>query len=265
TGVLVFIGAATISYCVWTPAGVTHDYNKLARIMYLYDPLACGYRLRALASTKTLLLKNDTKKLKLTPIKWQPPVVTVSTRLAAKTRKYTKLSVLVHVFWFLVAIALRVFKTSSKLKLLKFILATSFYACVFVITFDLSMAIVYIAHIQQSLTNEMILRYSGWSVELKLNRYEDFGGWLPIAASALWIRGGIIFALNIYSCRLLQNILRTIQKREVKRKVALRENLPIPDPNFGKPNDRDDGVIYFRPGEYTPVVRTANRPSFFFF
>ncbi|CAH2269056.1 jg16073 [Pararge aegeria aegeria] len=264
-GILVFIGAATIGYCVWSPEGIKQDYDKLARIMYLYDPHACGYNLRSFTSMMTLQLQNDTKSLHLRPIKWRPPVMTVSTRLAAKTRKYVKLSVILHVFWLLVAIVLRIFRSSTKLKLLKFILAISFYACVFIVTFDLSMAIVYIAHIQQSLTKGMILRYSGWGVEMKLQRYDDFGGWYPMVASACWMRGIIIIGLNIYSCRVLQVIRRRIEKREVKKKVALQENLPIPEPMFGQPSERDEGVLYFRSGDYRPITRKPNRPSLFFF
>ncbi|XP_034829472.1 uncharacterized protein [Maniola hyperantus] len=263
--VLVFIGAATISFCVWTPEGNKHDYDKLARIMYLYDPRACGYNLRPLTSMKTLQLHNDTEGLALHAIQWQPPVMTVSTRLAAKTTKYINLSVMVHIFWLLVAVVLRFFRSSTKLKVLKFVLTTALYVSVFVVLFDLSMAIVYIAHIQQSLTKGMILRHSGWAMEIQLKGYHDFGGWLPILASSCWMRGIIIFGLNIYCCRVLQVIIRRLKKREVKQKVSMRENLPIPEPGDGQPRERDEGVLYFRSGDYVPAVRKTHRPSNFLF
>ncbi|XP_045769923.1 uncharacterized protein LOC123870601 [Maniola jurtina] len=263
--IFVFIGAATISFCVWTPESYKHDYDKLARIMYLYDPHACGYNLRSFTSMKTLQLHNDTKGLALYPIQWRPPVMTVSTRLAAKTRKYINLSVMVHILWLVIAVVLRLFRSSTKLKVLKFVLATALYFSIFVVLFDLSMAIVYIAHIQQSLTKGMILRHSGWGMEIKLKGYLDFGGWLPMVASACWMRGIIILGLNIYCCRVLQVIIRRLKKREVKQKVSMRENLPIPEPGYGQPGERDEGVLYFRSGEYVPAVRKAHRPSNFLF
>lgn len=86
-GVLVFAGAATIDFCVWSPEHSSHDYDKLARIMYLYDPDACGYNLRASSSIWNLKFNNDTRGMNIRPIEWIPAVVTVSTRLSAKTRK----------------------------------------------------------------------------------------------------------------------------------------------------------------------------------
>lgn len=123
------------------------------------------------------------------------------------------------------------------------------------------MAIVYIAHIQQSLTNGMILRYSGWNVEMEISDYYGFGGWLPIVASICWMRGVIILAINIYCCRVLQLTRRKIKKREVKERLALEEKPAIPEANYQDPID--DKVLYFRAGEHKPSVKKSYRAMFF--
>ncbi|CAH2084429.1 unnamed protein product [Euphydryas editha] len=260
--VLVFAGAATIDFCVWSPEHSTHDYDKLARIMYLYDPDACGYYLRASSSIWNLKFNNDTRGMNIRPIEWIPAVVTVSTRLSAKTRKYVRLSVIVHVIWILVAVSLQMFKSTSKLRFLKLLLGAVFYFSVFVIVCDLSMAIVYIAHIQQSLTKGMILRYSGWSVEMKIKRYDDFGGWLPIIACICWMRGVFVLALNIYCCRILLLIRRRIRKSEVRTRLTLEENYPIPEAKYEEP--LDDKVLYYRAGEFKPISKKSYRSMFFY-
>ncbi|XP_050348929.1 uncharacterized protein LOC126772571 [Nymphalis io] len=261
-GVLVFAGAVTIDFCVWSPEHSTYDYDKLARIMYLYDPHACGYNLRTSRSIWNLQFSNDTLGLNILPIEWMPAVVTVSTKLSAKTRKYVKLSVIVHVFWLLTAITLRIFRSTTKLSFLKILLSTMFYMSVFVIIFDLSMAIVYIAHIQQSLTKGMILRYSGWSVEMKIKNHHDFGGWLPIIACTCWLRGNFGLALNIYCCRILHLIRRRVKKSEVRTRLILHENYPIPEPQYEEP--LDDKVLYYRTGEFKPQSKKIYRSIFFF-
>lgn len=140
-------------------------------------------------------------------------------------------------------------------------LATVLYTTVFVTAFDLSMAIVYIAHIQQSLTYGMILRYSGWSVEMKVQNYDDFGGWFPMVASICWMRGVIILALNVYSCRVLQLLRRRVRKGEEKRRLVLEEHGPIPEAEFKKPDE--DKVLYYRTGEHEPS-RSKHRRLIFF-
>ncbi|XP_046978165.1 uncharacterized protein LOC124543889 [Vanessa cardui] len=260
--VLVFAGAFTIDFCMWSPEHSTYDYDKLARIMYLYDPLACGYSLRGSRSIWNLQFSNNTLGLNILPIEWMPAVVTVSTKVSAKTRKYVKLSVIVHVFWLLVAIAFRIFRSTTKLGFLKILLGSMFYMSVFVIVFDLSMAIVYIAHIQQSLTKGMILRYSGWSVEMKIKHYDDFGGWLPMIASACWLRGGFGLALNIYCCRIFHLIRRRIKKSEVRTRLILQENFPIPEPKYEEP--LDSKVLYYRTGEFKPQPKQTFKSIFYF-
>ncbi|KAL4709605.1 hypothetical protein ACJJTC_007336 [Scirpophaga incertulas] len=141
----------------------------------------------------------------------------VSTRLSWKTRRYIELSLAIHAIWMIIAICLNIFISSTKnIRILKFILSTFFYVSLSVIVFDISMAIMYIAHIKQSLTKGMILRYSGWSVELKLQYYDDFAGWLPIATAVRWLRGIVILGWNIYSCKIINNINRKIKNKEVK-------------------------------------------------
>ncbi|XP_045499400.1 uncharacterized protein LOC123697026 [Colias croceus] len=259
--ILVFAGAASIIYCVWSPEHSKYDYDKLARIMYLYDAQACGCNIRGSKSITTLQFSNETYGLNIRPIKYMPAIVTVSTRLSAKTRKFIKYSILIHSYWMIIAIALRIFRFATKLRVLKFILSLSYYSCIFVILFDVSMAILYISHIQQSLTTGMILRYSGWSVDMKLAHYNSFGGWLPMIASICWLRGIIIFGLNVYICRVIKLMKRRIWKREVKKKLMLEENRPIPEPKYQEPMDRS--VLYYRTGEYQPTVKKTHFPVFF--
>lgn len=175
--------------------------------------------------------------------------------------RYVQLSAYIHLLWMLTAILLRI-SFIIRWRIQKILIAVTFYSSVFVIIFDVSMAIVYIAHIQQSLTKGMILRYSGWSVEVTIKRYNDFGGWLAIAASACWLRGGVILAINIYCCRILRLIRRKIKKHEVKERLLVGDNGPIPEPKYTEPND--DKVLYFRSGEYKPFTRRSSNSKYFF-
>ncbi|CAK1555090.1 unnamed protein product [Leptosia nina] len=229
--------------------------------MYLYDPHACGYNLRASRSITSLKLSNDTHGLNIRPIKYMPAIVTVTTMVPEKTRRYIKCSIVIHSFWMIIAICLRILRFATKIRYLKFILLVTFYSCIFVISFDISMAIVYIAHIQRSLTYGMILRYSGWSVEMKLDNYNTFGGWIPMAASVCWLRGFVMFGLNVYICRVIRNIRKGLNRREVKKKFMLEENVPIPEARFQE--QFDDKVLYYRTGDFKPVEK-KNQWSFFF-
>lgn len=96
---------------------------------------------------------------------------------------------------------------------------------------------------------------------MKLDNYNRFGAWLPMAASACWLRGIIIFGLNIYICRKIRLIKKSVKKREVKKKLMLEENMPIPEPMFGDP--LDDNVLYYRSGEFKPVEK-KDQWTFFF-
>ncbi|XP_021203198.1 uncharacterized protein LOC101739818 isoform X1 [Bombyx mori] len=250
---LVYLGAATIIYCVWSPDNATLDYDILARIMYLYDSETCGYNLRASKGLTNIRLSNDTKGFNVRPIKWSPAIVTVSTRLSAKTRKYVNFSFGVHLIWNLTALALVMFtRGSSKIKHTKYALATFFYITSLITVCDISIAIVYIADIQQSLTKGMIIRYSGWSMEVKLRNYDDFGGWLPIIASICWLRGIVILIFNVYMCKLIYSIRNKIRMKEVGKRVKFRSNFPIPDAKINLPIDTN--VLYYRRGEEMPFI-----------
>ncbi|XP_028171566.1 uncharacterized protein LOC114360903 [Ostrinia furnacalis] len=253
--IVVFVGSGTILHCVWSPDNSNLDFDKLARIMYLYDHFACEYKLRTASALSNIRLPNDTHGLDVRPIQWKQALVTVSTRLTSKTRKYIELSIGVHVFWLVFAIIMNiVIRKNRDQGVLKLVLTTYFYYSVAVVIFDLSMAVVYIAHIQQSLTKGMVLRYSGWSVELKLKNYDDFAGWLPMIASVLWMRGVIILIWNIYCCTVVNNIRRRIRKREVKTRIGRIAYHPIPEPSHHQPDDTS--VLYYRTGENKPFVKT---------
>lgn len=112
------------------------------------------------------------------------------------------------------------------------------------------MAIVYVTHIKQSLSKGMILRYSGWSTELKLTNYEGFAGWLPIAASFCWARGFVFLMLNIYFCRILSTIRRKIKRREFKKKYPKERYQPIPEAQ--QIQAIDDKTLVYRVGDKKP-------------
>ncbi|XP_049872909.1 uncharacterized protein LOC126371639 [Pectinophora gossypiella] len=233
-GIAVFLASLTILNCVWSPERVTSDSNKLVRIMYLYDYRECGYKLRKAKSIQNVLLNNESSNVNVIPIKWTPAVMTVSTRLSAKTRTYIEVSIGFHAIWMLFAILLWIFikVKSIKLKYLKLNLNVFMYYSLFMVVFDISMAIVYVAHIQKSLTNGMVLRYSGWAVEIKLENYDMFAGWIPMVASACWLRGILIMVCNVYSIKKIRFIIHKIRKKEVKIKMAQEGYLPIPDPTL---------------------------------
>ncbi|KAL0830837.1 hypothetical protein ABMA28_002950 [Loxostege sticticalis] len=262
--IIVYIGSATILECVWSPDTATSDFNKLARIMYLYDHSACGYRLKTATALTNIQLPNETYGLNILPIRWKQAVVTVSTRLSSKTRRYIEFSLAVHVIWNVCAIIMYLIigSKSNNHRVLKYTLSGYFYYSVFVIIFDISMAIVYIAHIQQSLTKGMVLRYSGWSVELKLESYEDFAGWLPMIASALWMRGILFLIWNIYCTKIVNGIRRKMYQRLVRIKVRDQSYYPIPEPKLRYSSDTS--VLYYRTGEQKPFVKTDASSQVFY-
>ncbi|KAH9641211.1 hypothetical protein HF086_004598 [Spodoptera exigua] len=252
--VLVCLGALTILYCVWTPEHSTWDYDKLTRIMYLYDSEACGYKLRKAKLISNLQISNETYGLDVLPIRWQPAITTVSTRLSAKTRKYIELSLSFHVIWCFLAIAFRVImKNNSNIQVLKITLDVFFYSCLFIIGFDISMAIVYVTHIKQSLTKGMILRYSGWNIDLKLDSYDTFAGWLPILASICWLRGIVFFMANLYFCKVITVMLKKIRRRAFKKKWPIDEYNPFPEPR--QHQVLDNRILVYRSGEHIPQVQ----------
>ncbi|XP_013147001.1 PREDICTED: uncharacterized protein LOC106109898 isoform X2 [Papilio polytes] len=250
-GVAVFVGAGTVYRCVWAPAAGMRDYDKLARIMYLYDSEACGRRVAAALAIANLRLSNATGPRGVRPVRWRPALATVSASLSAATRWYLNFSVAIHALWLLSALLVNILvKARARLRFQKIGLSLFFYASISVVIFDLSMAIVYASHIKKSLTKGMILRYSGWSVEMKLENYTAWGGWVPLAAALCWTRGGLIECLNVYCCRAVHLALRGVRKREVKRRLTLALNPPLPEARSENPSDGT--VLYFRAGEYIP-------------
>ncbi|XP_030022090.2 uncharacterized protein LOC115441439 [Manduca sexta] len=259
--ILVYIGSASILNCMWSPDYATMDFDKLARIMYLFDSQACGYKVQVAKTVGNLKFSNNTRGLKIYPIQWKPALVTVSTRLSAKTRIYIEMSLSLHIIWMMITFVFHFFtNNSTKIRFTKISLAVFFYASVFVIIFDLSMAIVYVSHIKQSLTKGMVLRYSGWSVQLRLAAYDDFAGWLPIGASICWMRGIFLLGLNIYICKIIYFIRKKIKKKEVGKRTKFDSNPPIPEPKSYPPDDKN--ILYFRSGESTPYIKKDIRKDF---
>lgn len=158
TGVIVCFGCITILACVWNPYHATLDYDKLARIMYLYDPEACEIGYQEAASVASLHLSNNTKGFNVLPIKWAQAISTVSTRLSSTTRKYIEASIVVHIIWMLSAMSMIVFaKPKWDHRVIKTVLVIFFYISLSIIFLDVSMGIVYVAHIRQSLSKGMII------------------------------------------------------------------------------------------------------------
>ncbi|XP_075975670.1 uncharacterized protein LOC142976266 [Anticarsia gemmatalis] len=253
--ILIFIGAASVIACVWTPDVATLDYDKLVRIMYLFDSQACGYKLTMSKKLANLQFNNSTKGFKdIRPIQWQKAVNLFSTELAANTRVNIELSLILHCVWFFIAIVSHIFcQRSYNLKHMKTILAVLFYSSVIMIILDVSLALVYISHIKQSLSKSMILRYSGWSNTLKLNSYDDFAGWLPIVASICWARGIIILFVNAYCCKIVNTVRKKIMRREIKMKYDENEQYSIiPDPDSAFVTDY--GLLY-RKDEKIPYIK----------
>lgn len=115
------------------------------------------------------------------------------------------------------------------------------------------MAIVYVTHIKKALTKGMIVRHSGWSVELNIHNYEAFAGYLPLVAAACWMRGLIILALNIYSCKTLNDIRFRKRKKSVLTKMNYLSQKPFP--NALEEEMMSSKTLYFRAGEFKPYVK----------
>lgn len=165
--------------------------------------------------------------------------------------RYIELSIAMHAGWMLCALVMWFFIRSEQIRVLKFFLTIFFYYSIHMVIFDISMGIVYVAHIQQSLTKGMILRYSGWSVELKLQNYDEFAGWIPIIFCIFWMKGIVGLVLNICLLRTMRRIRRKIKKKEVGKRVIKDGYLPVPDP---KPMlQHKDKTLYYRTGEKKPA------------
>ncbi|XP_063362767.1 uncharacterized protein LOC134651595 [Cydia amplana] len=246
--IIVFVGSATVLHCVWKPDDGIYDLEILSRIMYLYDTNACG-KTRSLKQTQDLTLSNETFGLNIIPIKNKPVSLNVVAKLSAQTRTYLKFSLGLHVFWFLSAILLHLLIGIKNMKVMKVILMIFRFITWSAIIFDVCMAIVYIADIQQSLTKAMIIRYSGWGMTPRqINNPDEFGGWVPIMAATAWLRCRIFFFFNLYLVRFVKNVMQKIRGKEVKSRISKLCNVPFPEADY---NQKINGnSLYYRAGEY---------------
>lgn len=92
SGFIVFVGSFTILGCIWNPDYTDIEISKIVRVMYLYDPKACNYKLSDEAGINNMILSNDTLGGNfIYPIRWSPGDITVSSRLTASLRQYVEL------------------------------------------------------------------------------------------------------------------------------------------------------------------------------
>lgn len=158
-----------------------------------------------------------------------------------------------HVTWVIFTIVFRCITTNNKhANFLSITIYVYFVIFILMLIFDLTMAIVYITHIKKALTKGMIVRHSGWSVELNIKNYDDFAGYLPIIAAALWMKGLVIIGLNIYSVKKINGIRFRIKKRLVMLHVTLWSQQPLPDPM--EEQHLKSNTLYYRAGETKPYV-----------
>ncbi|XP_061714557.1 uncharacterized protein LOC133523066 [Cydia pomonella] len=245
--IIVFAGAATVLHCVWKPDDGIYELEILARIMYLYDTNACG-KTRSLRQFQDLQLSNETFGLNIIPITNKHVSLNVVTKLSGQTRTYVKFSLGLHVFWFVSAILLHMLISIKNMKVMKVILMIFRFITMSAVIFDVCMAIVYIADIQQSLTKAMIIRYSGWGMTPRqINNPDDFGGWVPIMAATAWLRGGIFF-LNLYLVRFVKQVMQKIRGKEVKSRISKLCNVPFPDADYNQ--ETNGKSLHYRAGEY---------------
>ncbi|KAJ2951275.1 hypothetical protein O0L34_g5676 [Tuta absoluta] len=138
-----------------------------------------------------------------------------------------------HCVWMFIAISALLFcYLSVNFKYLKIVISIFMYTCILMVIFDVSMAIVYLAHIQQSLTIEMVLRHAGWAVGMKVDDPQEFAGWIPMLASVMWLRCIVFLTGNILFIRRIWHIRKKIKKKEVQKKHN-KKNPPIPEPQSG--------------------------------
>ncbi|XP_063534780.1 uncharacterized protein LOC134744799 [Cydia strobilella] len=246
--IIVFVGVATVLHCVWKPDDGIYELEILSRIMYLYDTNACG-KTRSLRQTQELSLSNETFGLNIIPIKNMHVSLNVVAKLSGQTRTYVKFSLGLHVIWFLSAILLHLLIGIKNMKVMKVILKIFRFITMSAVIFDVCMAIVYIADIQQSLTKAMIIRYSGWGMTPRqINHPDEFGGWVPIMAATAWLRCGIFFFFNLYLVRFVKIVMQKIRGKEVKSRIEKLCNVPFPDAEY---NQRINGnSLHYRAGEY---------------
>ncbi|XP_073955309.1 uncharacterized protein [Choristoneura fumiferana] len=244
-----YLVTVSVFSCLWNPENGFFELDILFRVMYLYDTDACGAQVHIMHIDE-LVLSNETYGLAVLPIKHRSPLMSVISQLPEKTKNYLIMSVCLHTFWLATALILRVFINVEDLEVFVIVLRIVYFTSLFVIFFDICLGVVYIAHIQQSLTKGMILRYSGWGKVRGINNIDEFGGWVPMIASAAWMRGIIVLIVNIFNCKVIRFIIGKIKKKKVKRRLADKTNIPFPDSRNSQFTDGNS--LYFRTGESTP-------------
>lgn len=168
-------------------------------------------------------------------------------------------SIAIHVIWLVLAIGFGLVvrkQFKDKVKLFKIVMNLFLTMSVAVVVFDVSMAIIYIVHIQKSITYSMVIRHAGWSLNLKIAHPDRFGGWLVIVASVCWLRGLFFTALNIYCCNVINRIRMKILKKEIKTRIMREGNLPFPEPTSEKLVFYN--TLYYRAGEDVPFYVDSN-------
>lgn len=76
--------------------------------------------------------------------------------------------------------------------------------------------------------SDPVSRYSGWK-DIKVDNYDKFAGWLSFAASLFWLRGGLLFILNLYGASRISVALRSMTFKEFSQRLEASGNVPIPD------------------------------------
>lgn len=168
-------------------------------------------------------------------------------------------SIVIHVIWLILAICLGFVvrkQFMNKIKFVNFVIYVFWIMSVTVVVFDVSMAIIYIVHIQKSITYSMVIRHAGWSLNLKVTQPNAFGGWIVIAASICWLRGLFFTALNMYFCSVINRIRSKILKKEVRSRVMREGNIPFPEPTNEKLVVYNS--LYYRSGESQPFYVYSN-------
>ncbi|KAI8421990.1 hypothetical protein MSG28_009896 [Choristoneura fumiferana] len=299
-GLAAYLVTVSVFSCLWNPENGFFELDILFRVMYLYDTDACGAQVHIMHIDE-LVLSNETYGLAVLPIKHRSPLMSVISQLPEKTKNYLIMSVCLHTFWLATALILRVFINVEDLEVFVIVLRIVYFTSLFVIFFDICLGVVYIAHIQQSLTKGMILSEPTFShtnyvicpglaaylvtvsvfsclwnpengffeldilfrvmylydtdacgAQVHIMHIDElvlgnetyglavlpikhrsplmsFGGWVPMIASAAWMRGIIVLIVNIFNCKVIRFIIGKIKKKKVKRRLADKTNIPFPD------------------------------------
>lgn len=162
-------------------------------------------------------------------------------------------TIVIHAIWLVLAMCLGLVvrkQFNDKIKLTKIVIYVFLIMSVAVVIFDISMAIIYVVHIQKSITYGMVIRHAGWSLNLKISDPDGFGGWIVIVASICWLRGLFFTAMNMYVCKVMNTIRFRILKKEVRSRMMREGNLPFPEPVSEKLVFYN--TLYYRSAESQP-------------